>query len=194
MTLRDDKRLATRTRLLEVAVELFVERGYEATSMDDIAAAAEVSRATAFNYFARKEDLLVAWADLRREGLARRLSAARTAQSGLPTLERSIVGLADWYVRDAAVTRPMIRCWLRAGGPLLPQAADSALLLGGAVAAAQLAGEIRAEVDPAAAGRLLLNAFLGALYHWAAHDVPNRWLRTEVAGSTRLVLAGLTAS
>jgi AcrR family transcriptional regulator len=189
-TLRERKRQDTRARLLSCAVELFVDRGYDATSMDDVAARAEVSRATAFNYFARKEDLLVAWADGRRQDVRAGLSAD-PSDSVAEGLENSIVALAGWYVRDSAVTRPMIRCWLRAGGPLLPSARDSAEMLAAAVRAGQRSGEFRTDIDAAAAGRLLLNGFLGAAYRWAATDVANRWLRKEVQTATRLVLASL---
>src|SRR5436305_122201 len=102
-TLRERKRQDTEDRLLSAAVDLFVERGYDATSMDEVAARAEVSRATAFNYFARKEDLLVAWADRRRDRVRAELAVQR-GESVLDALEQSIVGLAAWYVRDAGVT------------------------------------------------------------------------------------------
>ena len=59
-TMRERKQRATRERLLAVAQTLFAQRGYDGTTMDDIAADADVSRATAFNYFPRKEQLLLA--------------------------------------------------------------------------------------------------------------------------------------
>jgi len=56
--LRERKKEATLERLREVALELFVERGYDAVSVDDIAEVAEVSKTTFYRYFLSKEDLL----------------------------------------------------------------------------------------------------------------------------------------
>ncbi len=44
-------------------MELFLKRGFEETTLDDIAAAAEISRRSFFHYFASKEDLVLAWQD-----------------------------------------------------------------------------------------------------------------------------------
>ena len=57
---RDRHRIETRTHLADAAVELFSERGYEATSVDDIADAAGVSLRTFFRYFGGKDDVLFA--------------------------------------------------------------------------------------------------------------------------------------
>jgi AcrR family transcriptional regulator len=47
-----------RGQVAAIAVGLFLERGYDATTVDDICAAAEISRSTFFRYFATKEDAL----------------------------------------------------------------------------------------------------------------------------------------
>jgi AcrR family transcriptional regulator len=59
--LRLRKRQQTRERLTRVAMALFLERGFEATTLDDIAAAADISRRSFFHYFASKEDVVFAW-------------------------------------------------------------------------------------------------------------------------------------
>ena len=59
MTLRDRKKEQARDALVGAAIRLFGERGIDATSTDDIAAAVNLSRATFFNYFPYKEAILV---------------------------------------------------------------------------------------------------------------------------------------
>jgi AcrR family transcriptional regulator len=59
-TLRERKKQRTREALLRVAIELFTTRGYEQTTVDDIADAVGVSQRTFFRYFAGKEDAALA--------------------------------------------------------------------------------------------------------------------------------------
>ncbi|WP_404868877.1 TetR family transcriptional regulator [Kitasatospora griseola] len=59
MSLRERKKLKTRQALRREAFRLFAEQGWEATTVDRIAAAAEVSPATFFRYFPTKEDLVL---------------------------------------------------------------------------------------------------------------------------------------
>jgi AcrR family transcriptional regulator len=55
--LRERKKQQTRERIRSVARELFAERGFERVTVAEVALAADVSEATAFNYFPTKEDL-----------------------------------------------------------------------------------------------------------------------------------------
>src|SRR5215211_6045103 len=61
----------TREHILDTALGLFVEKGYDATTMRDIAAAADCSLGLTYRYFARKEDLVLS--------LYRRLAAEQEA-------------------------------------------------------------------------------------------------------------------
>ncbi|WP_242097643.1 TetR/AcrR family transcriptional regulator [Sphingomonas sp. CROZ-RG-20F-R02-07] len=54
---RTRKRLATRQLISDVATRLFMERGFDRVTIDEIADAADVGRMTVFNHFPRKEDM-----------------------------------------------------------------------------------------------------------------------------------------
>ena len=73
--LRERKKRETRAAISLVATRLFYERGFDAVTVDEVARAAGVSKMTVFNYFARKEDLML---DREAEGL----ELLRTALAG----------------------------------------------------------------------------------------------------------------
>ncbi len=70
--LRARKRRETRRRLAETGLRLFLEHGYERTTLDAIAEAAGVSRRSVFHYFDQKDDILLAW----QSGLAETIREA----------------------------------------------------------------------------------------------------------------------
>ena len=57
--IRESKKRETRQRISDVATELFFDHGFDAVTVDEIAVAAKVSKMTVFNYFARKEELIL---------------------------------------------------------------------------------------------------------------------------------------
>src|ERR1700742_2319674 len=56
--LRERKRAQTLARIQAEAIRLFIEHGFEATTLDDIATAADVSRRSLFHYFDSKEEIV----------------------------------------------------------------------------------------------------------------------------------------
>lgn len=66
--------------LLDAALELFVERGYAGTRLEDVAARAGVSKGTLYLYFANKEELFKA---VVRENIVARLSQTRESLRGV---------------------------------------------------------------------------------------------------------------
>jgi AcrR family transcriptional regulator len=88
--LRERKRQQTRERLTRMAMALFLERGFEATTLDDIAAAADISRRSFFHYFASKEDVVFAWQEESTAALIAAVAARPASESMLTAAENAI--------------------------------------------------------------------------------------------------------
>lgn len=98
---------ATRAALLKAARELFTERGYAATSTEEVVRRARVTRGALYHHFRDKSDLFAAvFEDLSREVLAK---IKKGADSGGPigTWEHLVDGCLAWLdaCLDPAVTR-----------------------------------------------------------------------------------------
>jgi AcrR family transcriptional regulator len=80
------KRLATRQKISDAASRLFIERGFDKVTVDEIATAADVARMTVFNHFARKEDMFFDLDEQGREDLRAALEKRDAATSPIEAL------------------------------------------------------------------------------------------------------------
>jgi AcrR family transcriptional regulator len=99
-SLRERKKARTRRALVEAAMALFAAQGFEATTVEEIAAGAFVSRRTFFRYFPTKE--AVAFPD-REARLARfrwLLGQRRPGETAVGAVRRACLELARDYVED----------------------------------------------------------------------------------------------
>src|SRR5918996_656332 len=96
MSLRERKKERTRERLIREAVRLFATHGYEATSVEEIAAAADVSPRTFFRYFPTKADVVFADMPARLEAVRAALATGRFPHDAIRSVvERSLEFLDD---------------------------------------------------------------------------------------------------
>jgi AcrR family transcriptional regulator len=81
-------------QILEVAGQVFADRGYHAASMDEIAAAADVTKPLVYAYFGSKQGLYVAYIERSGRELLDRMRAA--AAPGAPPYERLQAGVIEF--------------------------------------------------------------------------------------------------
>ncbi|MFE3855794.1 TetR family transcriptional regulator [Streptomyces griseorubiginosus] len=90
-TLRERKKQRTREALLRVAIELFTTRGYEGTTVDDIADAVGVSQRTFFRYFAGKEDAALALDEMTVARFVEAVRARPAHETPLEALRQAVL-------------------------------------------------------------------------------------------------------
>jgi AcrR family transcriptional regulator len=109
MGLRERKREKTRQALADAALELFAERGYEATTIADIAERAEVSPRTFFAHHPSKEHVLFCEDDQLLADLGAHLGSRPPGEPTLDALRRWIVGLVEDEDFDPVKPREVTR-------------------------------------------------------------------------------------
>jgi AcrR family transcriptional regulator len=160
--------------------------------MEEIGTCANVSRATVFNYFARKEDLVIAWFDVQRESIAGVLVAGTARPDSTSSrLERAFVALARIYEEDPRTGRAMVHSWLRAGGTLLTPDSGTIRLFADTIRRGRVQGDVPSRVDPDRAGALLFDAYIGELQRWVNRASSQRGLEDGMLSILELVLGGI---
>jgi AcrR family transcriptional regulator len=100
---RDRQKQERRDRMLDAARALFHERGYEVTAIADIAAYADVSVPTVFNYFGTKDGILLELITAEHDQWRARVKAMREEESGDPAtrIGAFLVATSDNSLRHA---------------------------------------------------------------------------------------------
>jgi len=119
--LRERKKQRTREAIVRAAHQLFVERGYQTTTLPEIAAAADVSTRTIFAYFPSKEDILFSELDEMKDALARAVAERSEGQDALEVVREFILSSQqaeknelDAQLHFCITSVPTLRSHLRA--------------------------------------------------------------------------------
>lgn len=103
--LRERKKLRTREAIIDAALDLFEERGYDATTVEDIAAAADVSPRTFFRYFESKLALIMARTTAKHAGIGPALAARPADESIVEAVRQVMSDELSERMRDPLVMR-----------------------------------------------------------------------------------------
>jgi len=193
---RERKKDETRERIFKVAVKLFRDNGFEATTIDDITERADVAKGTFFNYFPRKESVLGYLSEVRMakavENAEAILAAPRPARAKILAIYADIgAGYEEdrelsWFIlmetlkRACAVSEDVFNHWRDLAVKIIEQGQGS--------------GELKRGPDPTRAHAVLHGVFMSTLFMWlkCAEEIHLN-LQDELRQRLTLVLDGLAA-
>jgi len=178
---------------MRVALELFRDRGFDGTTVDDIATRAEVSKSSIYTHFGSKEELLSRGVTPLVESLAsvfeRPEATSGTYVRRIEFVLRALVRLAMSEPTAASVVLRLHPA-TATGRAVIHRRKDAERRVVELVAAGARTGELRADIDPALAARLLLS-----LSNWVTiwYRPAGAWPTDEVIGAVvSMALDGLS--
>ncbi|WP_460067167.1 TetR/AcrR family transcriptional regulator [Streptomyces sp. YKOK-I1] len=194
--LRERKKQRMYQAVSDIAVRMFLERGFEAVSVAEVAAAAEISKPTLFRYFPAKEDLVLhRIADHERE-------AARVVEAGRAEGVAPLVALRRHFLEGIAAhdpvtglnDHPAVRAFydLLYGTPSLVARLHAHLERSEAALAEALGGGLRARL---AAGQIIAVRRILAEENWRRISAgePVEDVRKDATGAAERAFATLEA-
>ena len=169
MGLREEKKERQRREILDAALTLFRERGYDDTRVRDIVDQVRISEATFFNYFPDKASVLQEFALGQVEHYGALLGEELGSDESVPDRIRHMMGVmaqaiaADRQIQTVIFTRSRL---FRASGHLKDQELRTYAQLADLFATGQRRGEIRADVEPVQLAEILTGVFQLTITNW----------------------------
>jgi AcrR family transcriptional regulator len=180
--------------LADAAAELFLEQGYAGTTVDHIATRAGVSRATFFNYFAAKSDVM--WLDLDAVlATVPELLATSEEPSAVRAVESALLAAARAHDPERVPLSIAQSSTMELGSALVESGAARLMAQHGAVAAfvAARTGERADALWPQTVSGAMLGAAAAAFGVWVVDGVGRGSLAEYLGAALTPVAAGLDA-
>lgn len=189
---RERRRAETRQRLLLAALRLFRQRGFAATTVEQITEAADLGKGTFFNYFPSKEHILGALAEVQRGKIMAALEAVSRGRDVRDVLHRLYRELRKHPAQSQRLARSLLLAILSNDQvrPLLAQNLEQGrVLLRQIFELGQQRSQVRRDWDPAELARIFQQSFLGTVLVWTLG--PATPLRQSLDASFRVFWAGI---
>ena len=190
---RELNKLQCRSRILKMSRRLFTEKGYDETTIEDVAEAAEISKATLYNYFSSKEALLLGIAETAL-GEIRQLVREDLAgePDSLKKLRLVMEALVCDTARYVALTRRIFFLNVSPDSELYAARTELTGLLGQLVAEAQTQGRLRQDRPADSLVEMFMAVYLLTQFGWETLGCEaEETCRERVRQALDLALTGL---
>lgn len=167
---RELNKLKCRTRILKASRKLFSAKGYENTTIEDVAEYAEISKATLYNYFPNKESLLIGIAEEELERVRHFISHdLKTVSSAAEKIRRVL----EVFILDAIpyinLSRKITYLNSCETSPLYATRMDMIAIFLELVLEAQKQEDFRSDLSPDDIADTIMSIYLMAQFQW--HDI-----------------------
>lgn len=155
---RELNKIQCRSRILKMSRRLFTAKGYENTTMEDIAEASEVSKATLYNYFSSKENLLLGIVEAALEEIRQLVTVElRQEPDSVEKIRQVLETLAVDSIRYITLTRRIFYLNVSEGNALHVTRLELLEILSQLVNEARERGQLRQDLT----AEELVDAFMG---------------------------------
>jgi AcrR family transcriptional regulator len=168
---RERHRAQTRDRLYRAAMDLFAQRGFLETTVEDITEAADVGKGTFFNYFPTKEHILAEFGGERVAAVQRALEKAKSTKGPVINVIRELASnAAGQSDKSAALLRAIFAAHASCASvreELTKRTHTARRILTEIYLLGQKRGEIRRDISAAEMARLTQIVFMGVTISWS---------------------------
>ena len=174
-----------RERLFRAALNLFAQKGFAETTVEDITEAADVGKGTFFNYFPSKDHILLAFVEMQLGKLETAIEAARQADEPMPEFLRSLgIRMTQEPTRNPAIVRAVLQAYLSTT-PVREAMMDLQKRMHGLhtqmIQLGQDRGEIRNDLPAAEIAYVFRQTIFGTLLIWSLYGDATLHSRIETA-------------
>ena len=174
-----------RERLFRSALQLFAQKGFAETTVEDITEAADVGKGTFFNYFPSKDHILLAFGEMQLGKLEAAIETARRTNEPMPEFLRGLgARMTQEPVRNPAIIRALLQAYLsttpvRQGMIDLQKRVHA--LHTQMIQLGQDRGEIRNDLPAAEIAHVFRQTIFGTLLVWSLYGDDTLHSRIEAA-------------
>jgi AcrR family transcriptional regulator len=192
-TAREKKQAERRGRVIEAAMKLAGEGGYDAVHMRDVSARADVAMGTIYRYFSSKDELLAAslvtWIKILRNRLSERTPLGSTHAERLADTLAAATRVSD---RAMPLMKALITAVSSTDPAVAPHRAEVNRLMGEIIT--QGMRDVPPDVDVEGIRRVIGHVWSSSINHWVSGMAPTGSVADELRKAAVLLLGHLDAA
>ncbi|HEX4545387.1 MAG TPA: TetR/AcrR family transcriptional regulator [Candidatus Acidoferrum sp.] len=194
ITSRRQRRSAeTRDRLFRAALDLFADKGFLETTVEDITEAADVGKGTFFNYFPSKDHMLLAFGEMQIGKLEAAVEMARQTNEPITAfLQNLITRMTQEPMRNPAVIRAILQAYLSTTSVRAAMMDMQRRVLGFHTQMFQVGqerGEIRSDLPASEIAQVFRQTIFGTLLMWSLYG--DETLHERMDSAFKILWTGL---
>jgi AcrR family transcriptional regulator len=192
---RERRSAETRERLFRSALQLFAQKGFAETTVEDITEAADVGKGTFFNYFPSKDHILIAFSDMQIGKLELAVEGLRASGQPLQDFMRGLVMMmTEEPIRNPGLIRALLQGYLSTTPVrevMIQKQQRAHNLHKLMIEIGQARGEVRNDVPAAELAHFFRQTLMGTLLIWSV--IGDATLRQRIDSALKILWGGIAA-